>query len=160
MHEDSLFWMGKYSVLCQVTGWQKTWGWNEWQNSLKILLLGRKFQAWVLAGVEPKNFSTEGSLRAATATNQLTIAYLSFFSLPHSLVLSQFPTSSLRFFFFSWLYTLFQFLFLVCNSSFPYLFSTSPYCFFLSILLISFPNSLPFRLSFIPYSSHFYNSYS
>ena len=33
----------------------------------------------------------EGSLRAARATNQLTTAYLSFFSLLHSLVLSQFP---------------------------------------------------------------------
>jgi hypothetical protein len=59
------------------------------------------------------------------------------------------------FFFFYRLYTLFQFLFLVCTSSFPYLFSTSPYYFFLSILLISFPNSLSFCLSFIPYSSHF-----
>ena len=59
------------------------------------------------------------------------------------------------FFFFYRLYTLFQFLFLVCTSSFPYLFSTSPYCFLLSILLMSFPKSLPFCLSFVPCSSHF-----
>jgi len=71
----------------------------------------------------------------------------SFRNFPHHRFDSPIP-----FFFFYRLHTLCQFLFFVCTSSFPCLFSTSPYCFFLSILLMSFHNSLPFGLFFIPYS--------
>ena len=99
------------------------------------LLLGRKLQAWGLAGDEPKNFSTWGSLCAATVTNQLTTAYRSFFSLRHSLVLSQFPTSSLRF--------TYSFLFLLPNL----------YSFRIPILSLYLFLSLPllcFSLFFLP----------
>ena len=99
----------------------------------------------------------------ALLEQQINLQPRTFLSSPFFILsfFRNFPTPSLRFTypFLLLLPTLYsQFLFLVCTSSFPYLFSTSPYCFFLSILLMSFPNSLPFCLSFIPYSSHFSTS--
>ena len=165
MHEDSLFLGGQVfrSVPSdRMTADVRIKRMAELLTSYHEFLLVRKLQVWGLVGVEPKNFSIEGSIRAARVTNPLTIACFSFFSLLHCFVLSQFPTSSLRFIH-SFLFlqtTLYSFPLpiFVRTASFPYFVSTSPYCFYLSILLIFLPNSIPFCLFFIPFSSYFSTS--